>query len=689
MKKTKIEKLFGEYVCSDEVLKKYMPKGAYKKYLSIKEKGDALDTNTAKFVAKAIKDWSLKMGATHYSHWFMPLTNKTAEKQVSFIEIDANGKLIEDFSAKSLIKGETDASSFPNGGERVTFEARGYTVWDYTSPVFIKEDSAKNKVVYIPTAFCSYNGTALDDKTPLLRSIENLNTQALRVLKNLGYNDVKKVNFYIGAEQEYFLVRTEDYNKRIDLKMTGRTLLGAKPLMSQEQCSHYFGMIEDNISKFMNEIDTVLWKMGITAKLQHNEVAPAQHEFVPIFNLVNLSCDQNQLIMEVISRVAKKYGLTALFHEKPFEYINGSGKHANWSLSTDTGMNLFDTKLKDRTLFYTFFVAMVCAIDRYYKLIRLSTAYRSNDLRLGGDEAPPALISVFASDYVLDLLSDIEKTTNTKNAKNVLDMGVKSLPKTEKDFCDRNRTSPFAFSGNKFEFRMVGSSQSVAWPSTCICTIFSKILCEIADELDKTTTNKKEKVIEYLKEKLSAHKRIIFNGNGYDDAWKKEAKSRGLVEYKDSLSVYKILDDEDIIEVFESTKVLNKNELSMRKSTLIKNYIQTVLLEARTLNEMLNKEIFPSLNNCINNFSLLLNNSEARVEFVNCINDSLNKLYLLNKKLTKNIEKAEKTIEIDKKIDFVMQLLENLKEIRKEYDNTESLLPNSFEPFPTYNDILF
>ncbi|MBO5884509.1 MAG: glutamine synthetase III, partial [Clostridia bacterium] len=524
MKKTKIEKLFGEYVCSDEVLKKYMPKKSYKNYINIKSKGEALDINTAKFIAKAIKDWSLKMGATHYSHWFMPLTNKTAEKQVSFIEIDANGKLIEDFSAKSLIKGETDASSFPNGGERVTFEARGYTVWDYTSPVFIKEDSAKNKVVYIPTAFCSYNGTALDDKTPLLRSIENLNTQALRVLKNLGYEDVKKVNFCIGAEQEYFLVRTEDFNKRIDLKMTGRTLLGAKPLMSQEQCSHYFGMIEDNISKFMNEIDTLLWKMGITAKLQHNEVAPSQHEFVPIFNLVNLSCDQNQLIMEVISRVAKKYGLTALFHEKPFEYINGSGKHANWSLSTDTGLNLFDTKLKDKTLFYTFFVAMICAIDRYYKLIRLSTAYRSNDLRLGGDEAPPALISVFASDYVLDLLSDIEKTTTTKSLKNMLDMGVKSLPKPEKDFCDRNRTSPFAFSGNKFEFRMVGSSQSVAWPSTCICTIFSKILGEIADELDTAITNKKERVIEYLKEKLNTHKRIVFNGNGYDDTWKKEAK---------------------------------------------------------------------------------------------------------------------------------------------------------------------
>lgn len=685
MKKTKIEKLFGDYVCSDDVLKKYMPASSYKSYIRLKSEGEELDRMTARSVAKAIKKWALKKGAAHYSHWFMPLTNKTAEKQVSFIEINANGKMIEDFDEKSLIKGEADASSFPNGGERMTFEARGYTVWDYTSPVFIKEDSARNKVVYIPTAFCSYNGTALDEKTPLLRATESLNIQALRMLKILGYKDVKKVSFHVGAEQEYFLIKTEHFEKRLDLKMTGRTILGAMPLKSQEECSHYFGMIEDSIGAFMNDVDRELWKMGVTAKFQHNEVAPCQYEFVPIFNNVNVASDQNQIIMEVISSVAKKHGLTALFHEKPFNCVNGSGKHENWSLSTDTGLNLFDVKLADKTLFFTFFIAMIVAIDKYYKLVRASTAYYGNDLRLGGDEAPPALISVFASDYVLRMFEELENEENSKS-KLVLDTRVKTLPKMEKDFCDRNRTSPFAFTGNKFEFRMVGSSQAVAWPSTCICTALSDVLGSMADELEGTT-HKKDKLIELLKIKLDEHKRIIFNGNGYDDAWKKEAKERGLIEYKDTLSVCAIYDDADIIELFENTKVLNENELSLRRATMTKKYIESAMLEAKTMVEMFNKQIFPALNICAN---VQAAKKSKQLEVNERFIASSDELITLVGELTGVMEKIEKQAgDIVKGKMIQNSLIVLMKKIRKVYDEIEVFIPDMYEPFPTYNKIFF
>ena len=685
MKKTKIEKLFGEYVCSDDVLKKYMSKMSYNSYIKLKSAGEELDKVTAKHVAKAIKKWALQKGAAHYSHWFMPLTNKTAEKQVSFIEINANGKMIEDFDEKSLIKGEADASSFPNGGERMTFEARGYTVWDYTSPVFIKEDKAKNKVVYIPTAFCSYNGTALDEKTPLLRATESLNNEALRVLKILGYNNVKKVNFYVGAEQEYFLIKTDTFERRLDLKMVGRTIFGCKPLMSQEECSHYFGMIEDSISDFMNDVDRELWKMGVTAKFQHNEVAPCQYEFVPIFNNVNVASDQNQIIMEVISSVAKKHNLTALFHEKPFNFVNGSGKHENWSLSTDTGLNLFDVNLKDKILFFTFFIAMIVAIDKYYKLVRLSTAYYGNDLRLGGDEAPPALISVFASEYVLNSFEELGKQDNSSK-KFVLDTRVKTLPKMEKDFCDRNRTSPFAFTGNKFEFRMVGSSQAVAWPSTCICTALADVLKQMADELEGTT-NKKDKLIELLKVKFEKHKRIIFNGNGYDESWKKEAEERGLIEYKDTLSVYSVLEDEDIVDLFETTKVLNRNELSLRKATILKRYVDAALLEARTMVEMLNKQILPSLNSCTN----IVAAKKSKQESLNSkFMEAHEELFELCGELTKVMEKVEKQADNTLKGKLIKNsLIVLMKKIRKVYDDVEMLIPDTFEPFPTYNKILF
>lgn len=682
--KTEIEKLFGKNVCSDATLKKLMPRKSFKKYQELKLNGEELDILTARNVAKAIKTWALKNGATHYSHWFMPLTNKTAEKQVAFVEIDTKGKMIEDFNEKSLIKGETDASSFPNGGSRMTFEARGYTIWDYTSPVFIKSDSYGNKVVYIPTAFLSYNGTALDEKTPLLRAQENLSSQAIRILKLLGYKDVKKVSMSLGAEQEYFLIKTDAYNSRFDLKMTGNTLFGANAIKSQEMCSHYFGMIQDDISGFMNEVDKILWEMGITAKLQHNEVAPCQHEFVPIFSTVNVACDQNQIIMETIKTVAKKYGYTAVFNEKPFKNINGSGKHANWSLDTNTGINLFNLKQSDKLLFCTFFIAMVEAIDRYYKLIRLSCSYRNNDLRLGGDEAPPTIVSVFASDFVLNLIESLNGNSKVDLKKSILNVRVKSLPKMEKDFCDRNRTSPFAFTNNKFEFRMVGSSQSLSFPTTCICTMLSKVLNEYADALKETAT--REEISKFIKDRYELHKRIIFNGNGYDKAWEELAHKRGLTNYNDGLSVYPTLLDEDIVDLFDKTKVLDLEELTLRQATLYKNYFDSVLVEAKTMTEIANKKILPSIERYIDSLNTeIKTNKNIKTKFEKVYEE----LYSTNEKLTDIICKFSEHETLEKKVSVIKEIMKTMKSLRTTYDNVEDLLPKEFMPFINYNEILF
>ena len=677
MKKTNLEKMFGKFLCDDNTLKAYMSKKSFKIYQEIKNLGSELDKETASKIAGAIKKWAFKLGATHYSHWFMPLTNKTAEMQISFIEITSTGKVIENFSGKDLIKGEADASSFPNGGERMVFESRGYTIWDYTSPIFINEDKFGNKTLYIPTAFCSYNGTALDEKTPLLRATEKLNQESTRLMHLLGYEDVKKVTLFSGVEQEYFLIKNGDYEKRLDLKTTGRTLLGSKPLVSQEEYSHYFGMIEDNISGFMNEVNRKLWQMGITAKHQHNEAAPMQFEFVSIYSQSNIASDQNQIIMQIIHKTAKKFGYTAMFHEKPFAPVNGSGKHVNWSLATDTGINLFNSKLQDRMLFYTFFTCMVEAIDKYYKLIRLSCAYRSNDLRLGGHEAPPALISIFCGDKLLEQLKSLE--TN-KLSKDMVDTHVKSLPKFKKDFCDRNRTSPVAFSVNKFEFRMVGSSQSVSFPTTCIATALSEVISNLADELE-TSENKTEALSSILTEKIKKHERIIFNGNGYDTEWKEEAKNRGLVEYNNLLSVYKVLEDKDIINLFSEAEVLNKNEISLRKNTIIKKYLNDVILEANTLIEMLNKNIYPTLLNALSSSTLIESTSKA-------ISSALENMQKLASKLTKSISAIDTSNFEDENVSKTENLLNIMDKIRTEYDTIEPLLPKYFEPFPTYNDML-
>ncbi len=686
--KSIINKTFAKNVCTDEVLKKYMPKKWFKKYLNTKLNGLPLSKEIAKHIATTLKTWAIKNGATHYSHWFAPLTGKTAEKQVAFIEPTKSGKVVEEFSAKSLIKGETDASSFPNGGERLTFEARGYTVWDYTSPAFIKEDKSGNKTLFIPTAFCSFIGTALDEKTPLLRSLESLNKEAVKVLHLLGYTNVKRVICNIGGEQEYFLIKRKFFDSRPDLKIANRTLLGAKPIKSQEISSHYFGIIEDEISAFMNEVNHELWKLGIMAKLQHNEVAPCQHELVPIFAPANISADQNQLIIETINKVAKRHGYAALFHEKPFNYINGSGKHINWSISTDTGINLLDSTIADSNLFLIFFSSMIKAIDKYYNVIRCSTAHHGNDFRLGGDEAPPALISVFIGE---DIECMFKGETNIKN-RSILDVGVKSIIKPDKDFCDRNRTSPFAYTSNKFEFRMVGSSQNLSWPCTCICTVMAKVLSEVASELEKSN-NKTESVKNIIKSNYENHKRIIFDGNGYDSSWKKEATKRGLIEYATTIDCFNIYDSDEIIDLFESTSVLNKSELLLRKSTTKKAYVEAVKIEALTLNEMIYGNVIPAINKWLSELNstvnLTANKTDVRAKLIKDLTTAINKLDGYCNELTIRINNINSNKITNETIDKIKSINIIMASIRKCYDCVEHLIPNNLKPFPTYNDILF
>lgn len=665
----------GKYFFDDIKIKKYISKKYYKQYIKSKENGEELSPKVIKIMAKAIKKWAKKLGATHYCHWFMPLNNKTAEKQVSFLEFNNKGKIIENFSEKSLVKSEVDASSFPNDKQCSTFEARGYTIWDYTSPIFIKEN-AHNKVLYIPAVFCSYNGLALDEKIPLLRALEKLNKEAKRILLSLGYKNVKRVSCFVGAEQEYFLIKQKDYEQRTDLKQVQRTIFGNKIIKSQESFGHYFGKIDDEICKIMFEVDKFLWDMGISAKIQHKEVAPFQYELVPIYTYANIACDQNQIIMETLSKIAKKYGYVCLFHEKPFNCLNGSGKHINFSFSTDNGINLLDEN-EDKNLFYIFFSSMIIAVDRYYKLIRASCAYYNNDLRLGGKEAPTSLISVFTGGNL--------ETFNRKGKKEKLNTRVSFLPKIVKDCCNRNRTSPFAYCGSKFEFRMVGASQNIAFPITCICTAYQQILKEIADELDKVKNNKDREIKKIVKNLLLKHEKIIFNGNSYDEQWLEEAKNRGLINYKDCLSAYKTLSDKDIIELFVSSNILTEKELLIRKNILIKNYIEDITLEANTIREILNKEIYPSIINTINFYSK--NESKIAKDYLNRIVLVNEKLYKLHKKLNKLISQNQFENLEEKAMYFRDNIIPLFDKIRDTFDLVENIIPSNFKPFSSYNDI--
>lgn len=678
-----IKKHFGKLVCTDCILKHYMPVFWFKKYMRHKANGVALDEKIAARVALAAKSWATKNGATHYVHWFMPIGGKSAGKQVCFLDIDKNGRMIEALDAKALIAGETDASSFPNGGERSTFEARGYTIWDYTSPMFICEDNSFNRVLFIPTAFCSYGGVALDEKTPLLRANEALNEAARRVLRNLGYEKVKKVESKIGVEQEYFLLKKDLTDQRLDIKMTGRTLFGSAQLKRQEANAHYCCPLDDEVSKFMHEANKKLWEMGVAAKLQHNEAAPLQHEFVSIYSSNNIAADQNQLVMQTLSGVAKQNGLVALFHEKPFMGNNGSGKHINWSITTDLGQNLFDSNLSDNSLFLLFFASFVAAADEFCGLLYASVCGRGNDLRLGGYEAPPTTISLFVGDVIEKLFS--EKNFDSKNS--FVEHRVKTLPHFQKDVCDRNRTSPLAFCGDRFEFRMVGASGSVAWPCTCLNVALAKVLGDVADVLDVVEGDKRNAAKTLAHELYESHKRIIFNGNAYDKEWEKEAKARGLVTQVDTVSCCDELTKFEVVETFKKLGVMSENELKIRQNAMKKAYAQNVEIEARTMCEMLTKQIYPSLR-LTQKYYDKAHKNELFGDFGARVSTCFEKLTSLHFVLLQKIQELQKVEEDDRAEFSKKHIVLIMDAIRGEFDKIEPLIPASFKPFPNQNDLL-
>lgn len=684
---------FAKFLLTDDKLKKIMKRTDFERFMSLKKSHKDMDENLADCVAEAIKKWALSLKATHYTHWFFPLTGKSAEKQISFLDFGDKGEFINKFNGKSLIKGETDASSFPSGGERMTFEARGYTVWDYTSPVFIKEDDAGNRVLYIPTAFCAFTGVALDEKTPLLRATEVLSKQAVSVLNFLGYKDVKNVVCNVGNEQEYFLIDKNLYEKRLDLKLTGRTLFGGDSIKGQDCEHHYYCPINSRVSEFMHELDKELWAEGIMAKLQHNEVAPSQHEIVPIYSSVNIATDQNALLMEIMTKVAERHDLKVIFHEKPFAGVNGSGKHNNWSLETDTGLNLLDFNNVSEDVFMLFFTVVLSAIDKHYDLLRMSTSSLSNDLRLGGHEAPPSVISVFVGNDMEEVLKEYEKNAKVdKKGKSLLDLKTSSVAPLYKDNCDRNRTSPFAYTGNKFEFRMVGSSQNPA-----LCNAILALI--VADEL-KIVNKKIENgydVKKIISDNIKKHSRIIFNGNSYDFAWSEEAKKRGLVDFKNSVDCYERLLNEENIALFEDNKILSRAEILVRYDTYLKAYYDSALTEAKTMITMIESEILPAIEKTLKEKLELVCLLKSEKLEKNSIAKICGKFALKISKLTENCEKIRRDIaelgEISlskEKAIFVRDvLLCDMTKMRNEFDEIENIIPEKNRPFPNYDLLLY
>ena len=589
-----IPEMYGSLVFNDKVMRSKLPKDMYKALKKTIENGTHLELDVANSVAVAMKEWATENGATHYTHWFQPMTNVTAEKHDSFISPTGDGQVIMDFSGKELVKGEPDASSFPSGGLRATFEARGYTAWDPTSPAFIKD-----KTLYIPTAFCSYSGEALDKKTPLLRSMDVLNKEAVRILHILGNKEVRHIDTTVGPEQEYFLVDKDLYKKRKDLIFCGRTLLGASAPKGQEMEDHYFGALKPRVAAYMHDLDEELWKLGIPAKTKHNEVAPAQHELAPVFDTTNVAVDHNQLTMEIMKKVADKHNMVCLLHEKPFEGINGSGKHNNWSMSTDTGVNLLDPGKTpaENTQFLVFLVAVIKAVDDYADLLRVSVASAGNDHRLGANEAPPAIVSIFLGDELTDVLKSIENDTFFSNKHAVqMDIGAKVLPHFIKDTTDRNRTSPFAFTGNKFEFRMLGSAASVANPNIVLNTAVAEVLAEFSASLKDVPEEEMESAVHaLLKKTIEEHKRIIFNGNGYTDEWVEEAEKRGLYNLKTTPDALPHFIAEKNIELFTKHGIFTREELFSRYDIWLENYYKTINIESNTLAEMIQKQVIPSV----------------------------------------------------------------------------------------------
>ena len=691
---SKINEIFGSNVFNDSVMKERLPKATYKALKKTIEQGTSLEAEVADVVAAAMRDWAVEKGATHFTHWFQPMTGITAEKHDAFINPTSDGKVILEFSGKELIKGEPDASSFPSGGLRATFEARGYTAWDCTSPAFIKDGS-----LCIPTAFCSYNGEALDKKTPLLRSMEALNKQALRVLRALGNTTTQKVITTVGPEQEYFLIDKKMYDARKDIILTGRTLFGAKPSKGQELEDHYFGVIKPRVSEFMKELDEELWKLGITAKTKHNEVAPAQHELAPIFNTTNIATDNNQLTMEVMKKVAEKHGLYCLLHEKPFAGVNGSGKHNNWSMGTDDGMNLLEpgTSPHENKQFLLFLCAVIKAVDEYPDLLRVSAANAGNDHRLGANEAPPAIISIFLGDQLEDILEQIEKGPATSSkCSSALTIGVNTLPALPKDATDRNRTSPFAFTGNKFEFRMVPSSASISGCNFVLNTIVAETLSEIADKLEKASDLNGE-IQAILTDIVKNHKKVIFNGNGYSDEWVEEAARRGLPNIKSTVEAAKAMISEKNQAVLEKHGVLTKVEAESRYEITIENYNKIINIEALTTLEMAKRQILPAVIKFLAGSINTINATGLGVD-VSAQADLLKEVSTLTASLKKNIGILEEVVAKADSFDgdifdlgmmYRYEVFEQMSTLREDADKLETLVDKEFWPMPTYEDMLF
>ncbi len=688
-----VPELFGSDVFNDAVMQDRLPKATYKELKKCIANGEHLTIEVANVVANAMKDWACEKGCTHYTHWFQPLTGLTAEKLDSFISPVGDGKVIMDFSGKELVKGEPDASSFPSGGLRATFEARGYTAWDPTSYAFIKE-----KTLCIPTAFCSYSGEALDKKTPLLRSMEAIDKSAKRILKLFG-TDAKRVTANVGPEQEYFLIDRDMYAKRKDLIYTGRTLFGAPAPKGQEMEDHYFGTIKTRVAAYMKDVDEQLWKLGVYAKTKHNEVAPSQHELAPIFTTTNIATDNNQLTMEVMKRTARKHGFKCLLHEKPFAGVNGSGKHNNWSLSTDTDVNLLDPGKTpaENAQFLTFLVATIKAVNDYQDLLRISVASAGNDHRLGANEAPPAIISIFLGDELTEILKTIVEGKTYEGSKRVnMEIGVDVLPSFPKDTTDRNRTSPFAFTGNKFEFRMPGSKLSIAGPNTILNTIVAEVLDQFADELEGAE-NFQDTLDNLIKRTISENQNIIFNGNGYSEEWPKEAEKRGLLNYKSTPEAVPHLMDKKNVDLFVKHKVFTEAELAARVEIDLDEYCKTLNIEALTMIDMAKKDILPAVASYIKDLGQtaeLAKSCGAETEFET---DLVKRLSTLSTQTYKKLGELEDTVVKAGDIEDVQELANYyhdvvftaMGELRAVADEIESLVGEKYWPYPTYGEMLF
>lgn len=696
-----ISKVFGSNVFNDQVMKERLPKDTYRLLRRTMEGDAPLTPDVANVVANAMKDWAIEKGATHYTHWFQPLTGQTAEKHDSFISPTSDGGVIMEFSGKQLIKGEPDASSFPSGGLRATFEARGYTAWDCTSPAFLKEDSAGNVTLCIPTAFCSYRGEALDKKTPLLRSMAALSKQALRILRVLGDKNSKRVYPTVGPEQEYFLVDKKFYEARLDLIVSNRTLFGAPAPKGQELEDQYFGAIKDRVSKFMRDLDLELWKMGVSSKTKHNEVAPAQYEMAPVFSSANIAADHNQLVMETMRKVALRHDLVCLLYEKPYAGINGSGKHNNWSLSTDDGINLLEPgeTPHDNEQFLLFVSALLMAVDRHADKLRAGAATPGNDHRLGANEAPPAIISIFLGEELTDILMNIAKGRKTSSAgQDHIHIGIDTMPALPKDNTDRNRTSPFAFTGNKFEFRMVGSSASISGANTVLNTIVTEALDEIATRLEKAKGKDLHKEAQAIvRDAVNRHSRVIFNGNNYSEEWVKEAKRRGLPNIRSTVEALGTMANTDAIRLFEKYKVLTKGELISRYEIYLEQYAKHINIEALAAIDMVHKLYLPAVVQYASNLAGNVAKLRAVSASAKVQKAMLTKISALLESADEELETLETTLKKAQSIHhakeraeaFRDQVVNAMQSLRKDIDALEMLVPAKLWPVSSYADMLF